>query len=50
MIKDNNGDKEKAALYQKLIADEIYTFIEENRKAIIKRAEKKLRTMLKQEA
>lgn len=50
MAEDKNGDKEKAALYQKLIADEIYSFIAENRKAIVKRAERKLRAMLKQEA
>jgi len=41
------GDKEKAELYQKLIADEIHILLTENRKLIIKRAEKKLRAMLK---
>lgn len=43
-IPENMDEK---TLLQKIIAEELVIFVEENKEKIVKRAEKKLRTLLK---
>lgn len=44
---ESTEDTEKKELYRKLIAEEVALFLKENQETIVKRAEKKLRKMLK---
>jgi hypothetical protein len=41
--------EEKKKLYAQLVTEELVLFIRENKKTIVKRAEKKLRAMIKSE-